>query len=94
MWRLLNPVHECRRTEDGNAYPIHIPWGNTGTTISGVCLAALYMRYGIDKDEDQAMKDARCFMHRQLGFLTNHKCSRRDHACSTTGPSGYSYIVG
>lgn len=32
----------CRRTADGYAYPVDVPWGNTGTSAAAVCMAGIY----------------------------------------------------
>ena len=86
-----------RLTEGGNAFPLDAPWGNTGITMNAVCMAALYHKLqgqsGVAKERAK-LRGLRCFMHRQLGFLTNHKCDREHEACSTPGPAGFSYITG
>jgi hypothetical protein len=84
----------CRRSADGNAYPLDIPWGNTGSSMNAICMAALYHKYGFDEMDQPKMKAARCFMQRQLGFVTNHKCERSNATCATKGKAGFSYIVG
>ena len=86
-----------RLTEGGNAFPLDAPWGNTGITMNAVCMAALYHKLQGQSGgakERAKLRGLRCFMHRQLGFLTNHKCDREHEACSTAGPAGFSYITG
>lgn len=87
----------CRLTPAGNAFPINAPWGNTGITTNAVCMAALYhkMRSHVDSaKEQQLLRRVRCFMHRQLAFLTNHKCDSEHEACSTAGAGGFAYLAG
>ena len=89
----------CRRTRDGSAYPLDMPWGNMGTTLNGVCAAALYNHYGFDSWNKTEMVESRCFMQRQLGYIFNHKCSADEKTtakspCNTPGAEGFSYMVG
>jgi hypothetical protein len=65
------------------------PWGNTGMGLQAVCNAGIYSKL---TGSDTA--DLSCFMHRQLGFLTNHKCSHSQYKCSTSDSEGFSYIIG
>ena len=62
--------------------------------MNAVCNAAIYHRIGFDAPSDKKMREARCFMRRQLGWLTNHKCKRKGEACNTHTPEGFSYLVG
>ena len=72
-----------------------IPWGNNGMGLQGVCAAAIYSKLGVDSYGSADAKGARCFMERELGYLTNHKCSRGgDYKCSTGDSEGWSYMVG
>ena len=84
-----------RRTRDGYLYPVDVPWGNMGTSLGGVCMAAIYAALPGGSGGDKGR--ARCFMQSQLAYITNHKCSSGDaasHKCRTRGAEGFSYIVG
>lgn len=92
---LSNAVPWCRRTRDGYLYPVDVPWGNMGTSLGGVCMAAIYnvLPGGSTPEKSRA----RCFMQAQLSYITNHKCSRGDansYKCHTPSAEGFSYIVG
>lgn len=91
-------MHTCRRTTDGYAYPVGVPWGNTGTSFAAVCMAGVYHKTSGDPFDDPQMRSARCFIQKQLGHLLNHKCSgSRDPAafkCNTASEEGYSYLMG
>jgi hypothetical protein len=56
----------------------------------------MYQNVGLDGFFDDDMKDVRCMMQRELGYLTNHKCARSDAAykCVTPTAEGWSYMVG
>ena len=87
----------CRATPDGSAYPLDIPWGNMGTTMNGVCAAALYNYYEYDLANKTEVQDSRCFMSRQLGYIFNHKCTAagtEEYKCNTPDTMGWSYMVG
>lgn len=75
-----------------------MPWGNMGTTLNGVCTAALYNFYEFDAANKTEMVDARCFMQRQLGYIFNHKCldppEPEVYKCNTADAEGWSYMVG
>jgi hypothetical protein len=73
---------------------LQIPWGNTGAALNAVCLSGIYQKLGINAFTDQKMKDARCLMQRELGYLTNHKCARSGYKCNTATAEGWSYMVG
>ena len=61
--------------------------------LQAVCAAAVYNKLAYA--DAAATGGARCFMHRQLGFLTNHKCAKGTGAmCDTTNAEGFSYMVG
>ena len=96
--QVLSAVSTCRRTPDGSAYPLDMPWGNMGTTMNGVCAAALYNYYGFDEFNSTTMADSRCFMQRQLGYIFNHKCPEdtksSNSSCNTPDAEGFSYMVG
>lgn len=81
----------CRKTSDGRTYPVDLPWGNMGISIGAVCAAGIYNKMAADT---KVRQEASCFIEEQLGYITNHKCSRKGEACRTTGKEGYSYIVG
>lgn len=88
----------CRRTPDGKAYPVSIPWGNNGASLQAICSAAIYLKAGSDGFDDDDAKNARCFMHRELGYITNHKCGAGrpagQYACNTGESEGFSYMIG
>jgi hypothetical protein len=68
------------------------PWGNTGMGLQAVCNAAIFSKLA-DKAADMTA-DPICFMHRQLGFLTNHKCNHPGYTCNTPDTEGFSYMIG
>lgn len=70
-----------------------MPWGQTGVTTNAVCLAALHRKLHAHEREGHHQA-AECFMHQQLGYLTNHKCAAHGQACDTSSDAGYSYIAG
>jgi hypothetical protein len=84
----------CRRTPGGNAYPVDIPWGQNGAGLQGACSAALYAKLVVDDYGSEDARAARCFLQRQLGYLTNHKCNDTSSKCSTPDSEGWSYMVG
>lgn len=67
-----------------------------GASLQAVCAASIYQNSGLDSFFDDSMKEARCLMLRELGYLTNHKCARASggYACATPGAEGFSYMVG
>jgi hypothetical protein len=75
-----------------------MPWGNLGTSLNGVCAAALYNHYAFDGFKTPNMVQSRCFMQRQLGYIFNHKCAAsaksRTSSCNTRSAEGFSYMVG
>lgn len=81
----------CRKTRDGRTYPVDLPWGNMGVSMGAVCAAGIYNKMAADT---KVRQQASCFIQQQLGYMTNHKCSRKGEACRTSGSEGYSYIVG
>lgn len=84
-------------TPDGSAYPLDMPWGNMGTTMNGICAAALYNWYEYDFANKTEVANSRCFMQRQLGYTFNHKCpvpEEPHYKCNTPDTSGWSYMVG
>jgi hypothetical protein len=83
----------CRRTPDGSAYPLDMPWGNSGTIMSGICASALYNYWNFDDKASPVRLASRCFMRKQLGYHYNHKCSHTG-ACNTGTDEGFSYTVG
>jgi hypothetical protein len=73
---------------------VDIPWGQNGAGMQGVCSAALYAKLVVDDYTNEDARAARCFMQRQLGYLTNHKCTIPSSMCNTPDSEGYSYMVG
>lgn len=75
-----------------------MPWGSMGTTMNGVCAAALYNYYAFDQFIQTEMVESRCFMQRQLGYIFNHKCADSkkmvSSSCNTPTTEGFSYMVG
>ena len=60
-----------------------------------MCGAAIYQKMGLDSYDSEFNKRARCMMQRELGYLTNHKCTRTDGSkCNTGSSEGWSYMVG
>jgi hypothetical protein len=90
--------HACRRTQDGYAYPVDVPWGNTGTSAAAVCMAGIYHKTSGEPFDDPQMRSARCFIQKQLGHLVNHKCpadrNQTEFGCNTDSVEGYSYMMG
>lgn len=84
----------CRRTPDGSAYPLSMPWGNLGTTMNGMCAVGMYQALGYDSLESPLRKSAACFVQRQLGYVFNHKCLPTNSSCNTPDSEGFSYMVG
>ena len=81
----------CRKTPDGRTYPVDLPWGNMGVSMGAICAAGIYNKMGADT---KIKTEASCFIEEQIGYATNHKCSRKGEACNTGKSSGYSYIIG
>jgi hypothetical protein len=52
----------CRKTPDGYAYPIDVPWGNMGSSWSALCMAGIYQSLGVEDDLSDTLKDVRCFL--------------------------------
>jgi hypothetical protein len=78
----------CRVTPGGSAYSRKEPWGNIGMSLQAVCSAGIYAKL------NPGDKGAACFIKRQLGFVTNHKCAGGEGKCNTPTPEGFSYMVG
>jgi hypothetical protein len=90
----LRLSHACRRTADGNAYPVDIPWGQNGAGMQAVCAASIYAKLAVDGYDNVEARRARCLVQRQLGFLLNHKCTTTGSKCVTSSTEGWSYMVG
>lgn len=65
----------CRKTPDGSAYPLDVPWGNMGAITNGLCITAIAEKYSVDPDNSERN---RCFMQRQLGYVTLSTCAYHD----------------
>ena len=57
-------------------------------------MAAMYTSLGLDPVNSTEARSARCFMHHQLGYLTNHLCDSGQGACNTGSTEGFSYLIG
>ena len=68
--------------------------GQTGTTMNAVCMAALHHKFRAGSGDVSKDHEMRCFMHKQLGYLLNHKCHEDGLVCDTRDALGYSYIAG
>ena len=68
----------CRRTPDGSAYPVDIPWGNTGIITGGMCASSIVEKYNLDPDNSSRN---RCFLERQMGCDVTYKTTARCRAC-------------
>lgn len=73
---------------------MEVPWGHTGTSLNAVCMAGIYHRFSLGQQDTRRVRDARCFMHQQLGYLLNHKCDTAGSSCNTPDAEGFSYMVG
>lgn len=84
----------CRRTPDGSAYPLDMPWGNSGTIMNGMCAAAMYQFIQVDQPTHPVYKGASCFLRQQLGYFFNHKCTQTGSCNTGASSEGFSYQVG
>ena len=96
FWCTIHATHvfNCRRTPDGSAYPLDMPWGNSGTIMNGMCAAAMYQFIQVDQPTHPVYKDASCFLRQQLGYFFNHKCTHTGSCNTGASSEGFSYQVG